>query len=175
MPRLDLFSFVVGFGVGILFVWLIGRVRPLLRQMGETRQEQREAARTRRTSGLEDNHRRATLRRAQGMHLASSLFSLNEILQEPRLIAPPARVEPGVTSIQEGIISHTLTYMPAAPELAAISRAPTCSLADAVRGGENISIVGGAGSGKTVALAHLASLSANLQVALGENVEPVPY
>src|SRR5687768_16239574 len=150
MPSLDPFSFAIGFGVGILFVWLFGRVRPLLRQVGENRQEQREVARTRRTSGLEDNHRRVTLRRAQGMHLASSLFSLNEILQEPRLIAPPARVEPGVISLQEDIISQTPPYMPAWPELAAIYRAPTLSLADAVAGGGNIVIVGGAGSGKTV-------------------------
>jgi len=175
MPQLDLFSFVVGFGAGIFFVWLIGRVRPLLRQMGQNRQEQRETARVRRTSGLEDNHRRGTLRRAQGMHLASSLFSLNEILHEPRLIAPPARVEPGVISIQEDIISQTLPYMPAWPELAAIYRAPTLSLAEAVAGGGNIVIVGAAGSGKTVALAHLASLAANLKVRLEANMEAVPY
>ena len=175
MPSLDLLSFAVGFGVGILFVWLLGRVRPLLKQMGENRQEHREAARTRRTSGLEDNHRRVTLRRAQGMHLASSLFSLDEIIQEPRLIAPPARVEPGVISIQEDIISQTLPYMPAWPELAAIYRAQRLSLAEAAAGGENIVIVGAAGSGKTVALAHLASLAANLQVRLEANTEAVPY
>jgi len=175
MPSLDLVSFAAGFMVGILFVWLIGRVRPLLKQMSENRQEQREAARARRTSGLEDNLRRVTLRRAQGMHLASSLFSLNEILQEPQLIAPPARVEPGVISIQEDIISQTLPYMPAWPELAAIYRAPTLSLAEAAAGGGNIVILGAAGSGKTVALAHLASLAANLQVRLEANLEAVPY
>jgi HEAT repeat protein len=175
MSQLDPFSFTAGFIVGVVFVWLLARVRPLLRQMGQNRQQQREAARTRRTSGLEDNHRRVTLRRAQGMHLASSLFSLNEILQEPRLIAPPARVEPGVISIQEDIISQTLPYMPAWPELAAIYRAPTLSLAEAAAGGENIVIVGAAGSGKTVALAHLASLAANLQVQLEANMGAVPY
>src|SRR5215216_6649926 len=175
MPRLDLLSFAVGFGVGILFVWLLGRVRPLLGQMSKNRQEHRETAKARRTSGLEDNHRRVTLRRAQGMHLASSLFSLNEILQEPQLIAPPSRVEPGVISIQEDIISQTLPYMPSWPELAAIYRAPALSLAEAAAGGENIVIMGPAGSGKTVALAHLASLAANLQVPLEENMEAVPY
>ena len=172
---LNLPSFVAGFIVGIVFVWLVGRVRPLLQQIKESAKEQREAVRARRTSGLEDNHRRVTLRRAQGMHLASSLFSLDEILQEPRLIAPPARVEPGVLSIQDDIISQTLPYMPAWPELAAIYRAPTLSLTEAVAGGENIVIVGAAGTGKTVALAHLASLAANLQVRLDANLEAVPY
>lgn len=175
--QLQLFSFVVGFVVGILFTWLIGRARPLLQQMREGLRQQREVAQVRRTSGLEDNHRRLTLRRAQGMHLAASLFSLDEILQEPRLIAPPARVEPGVIGIQEDIISQTLPYMPAWPELAAIYRAPTLTITEAISGGANIVIVGAAGTGKTVALAHLASLAANLRVKLDPNTEAeaVPY
>ncbi|HEX6270217.1 MAG TPA: NACHT domain-containing protein, partial [Anaerolineales bacterium] len=169
------YAFIAGFIVGVLSVWLIGRVRPVLTQLNKSRKEQREVARARRTSGLEDNHRRSTLRRAQSMHLASALFALDEIIQEPRLIAPPARVEPGILSIQEDIISQTLPYLPAWPELAAIYRAPTLSLTEAVAGGENIVITGAAGTGKTVALAHLASLAANLQVRPEGNVEAVPY
>ncbi|MDQ2692726.1 MAG: HEAT repeat domain-containing protein, partial [Chloroflexota bacterium] len=143
----------------------------------QTAQEKRQSAQTRRTTGLEDNLRRATLRRAQGMHLASSLFSLDEILQEPRLIAPPARVEPGVVPIQEDIISQTLPYMPAWPELAAIYRAPTLGVAEAIAGGSHVVILGAAGTGKTVALAHLASLAANLQVKVNADSdrEAVPY
>lgn len=174
---LDPLSFGVGFVVGILFTWLLSRVRPLLQQARENMKEQRTAAQARRTSGLEDNHRRLTLRRAQGMHLAASLFSLDEVLQEPRLLAPPARVEPGVIAIQEDIISLTLPYMPAFPELAAIYRAPTLSLGEALKGGSNLVIVGAAGMGKTVALAHLASLAANLRIRLDANEETdaVPY
>ena len=170
-------SFVLGFASGVLFTWLLGRVRPLLSQVREGAKERRQAAQVRRTSGLEDNHRRITLRRAQGMHLASSLFSLEDILQEPRLLAPPARVEPGVAGIQEDIISQTLPYMPAWPELAAVYRAPTIGVAEAIAGGSNIVIVGTAGAGKTVALAHLASLAANLRVRLDSDaeVEAVPY
>ena len=173
----DPFSFLFGFAVGIVFVWLWGRARPLLKQVRESAREQREAAQTRRTTGLEDNHRRITLRQAQGMHLAASLFSLDEILQEPRLIAPPARVEPGVVGLQDDIISQTLPYMPAWPELAAIYRAPTIGVAEALAGGSNVVIVGAAGTGKTVALAHLASLAANLRVKLSADseLEAVPY
>ena len=175
MSFLDPISFGIGFIVGIIFTWLLSRIRPLFEQWRETAREQRAAAQVRRTSGLEDNHRRITLRRAQGMHLAASLFSLDEILQEPRLLAPPARVEPGVISIQEDIISQTLPYMPAFPEVAAAYRAPTLGLTDALKGGTNIVIVGAAGTGKTVALAHLASLAANLKVQLGAGVDAVPY
>lgn len=174
---MDPISFAIGFASGVLFTWLLTRVRPLLAQIRENAKERREAAQVRRTSGLEDNHRRLTLRRAQGMHLASSLFSLDEILQEPRLIAPPARVEPGVIGIQEDIISQTLPYMPAWPELAATYRAPTLGVAEAIAGGSNIVIVGAAGIGKTVALAHLASLAANLKIRFNPNseLEAVPY
>lgn len=170
-------SFAIGFATGILFTWLLSRVRPLLVQIRENARERREVAQVRRTSGLEDNHRRITLRRAQGMHLASSLFSLDDILQEPRLLAPPVRVEPGVIGIQEDIISQTLPYMPAWPELAAIYRAPTIGVAESIAGGSNIVIVGAAGMGKTVALAHLASVAANLKVRLDPNsdLEAVPY
>ena len=168
---LDPLSFGVGFIVGIVFTWLLSRIRPLYQQWREGLKEQREAAKVRRTTGLEDNHRRLTLRKAQGMHLAASLFSLNEILQEPCLVAPPARVEPGVIGIQEDIISQTLPYMPAWPELAAIYRASSISLTEALAGGSNIVIVGAAGTGKTVALAHLASLAANLQVPLDAKSE----
>jgi HEAT repeat protein len=177
MSQDNLIFFVAGFVVGVLFVWLLGRVRPLFSQIRASAKEQREAAQTRRTSGVENNYRRLTLRRAQGMHLASSLFSLDEILQEPRLIAPPARVEPGVLGIQEDIISQTLPYMPAWPELAAVYRAPTLGVAEAIAGGSNIVIVGAAGTGKTVALAHLATLAANLRVRLNadSDLEAVPY
>src|SRR5574339_147962 len=169
--------FAAGFAAGVFFTWLFGRIRPLLSQVRANAKERSQAAQVRRTSGLEDNHRRITLRRAQGMHLAASLFSLDEILQEPRLMAPPARVEPGVIGIQEDIISQTLPYMPAWPELAAIYRAPTLGVAEAVAGGAHVVIVGAAGAGKTVALAHLASLAANLQVRLTPDSEPdaVPY
>jgi len=169
------FSLLVGFVLGLIFYWLMGRIRPLLDQMRQNMKEQREAAQTRRTSGLEDNLRRLTLRRAQGMHLAAPLFSLGEILQEPRLLAPPARVEPGVTGLQEDVISMTLPYMPMWPEVAAIYRAPTLNLTEAISGGANVVITGWAGTGKTVALAQLASLAANLQVQYGAGKDAVPF
>ncbi|HKJ38596.1 MAG TPA: HEAT repeat domain-containing protein, partial [Anaerolineales bacterium] len=168
-------ALVIGYVLGILSVFLYGRAKPLLQQIRENAQEKREEAQVRRTSGLENNHRRLTLRRAQGMHLAAPLFALDEILQEPRLIAPPVQVEPGVTGIQEDIISQTLPYMPEWPELAAIYRAPTLELAEAVTGGGNVVIVGAAGAGKTVALAHLASMAANLQVQLDADRDAVPF
>lgn len=168
-------ALVIGYVLGILSVFLYGRARPLLQQIKENAATKREEAQIRRTSGLENNHRRLTLRRAQGMHLAAPLFALKDILQEPRLIAPPVQVVPGAESIQEDIISQTLPYMAEWPEMAAIYRAPTLELVEAVTGGANVVIVGAAGAGKTVALAHLASMAANLQVQLEAGKEAVPF
>src|SRR5262245_11498798 len=177
MPPIDPTSFFIGFFVGIAVWLLLGRARPLLTQVRESFKEQSETAKVRRTSGLEDNHRRITLRRAQGMHMAASLFALDEILQEPRLLAPPAPIEPGVIGIQEDIISHTLPYMPSWPQLAGFYGAPTLRVDEAIAGGAHIVITGAAGAGKTVALAHLASLAANLQIRLDpkSDLEAVPF
>jgi len=168
-------AFAIGYILGIVSVFLYGRARPLLDQIRENAKTRREEAKARRTSGLEDNHRRLTLRRAQGMHLAAPLFALDDVLQEPRLIAPPAQVEPGVTGIHEDIISQTLPYMPDWPELAAIYRAPTLGIVEAITGEGNVVIVGAAGTGKTVALAHLASQAANFKVQLGKGRDAVPF
>jgi len=127
-------------------------------------QERREKARVQRTSSVEENHRRLTLRRAQGSHLSAPLFSLNEILIKPRLMASPVQVEPGLVSPNEDIVSKALPYMPGWPELAAIYHAPTLSLPEALSGGMNLVVTGQPGIGKTVALANLASMVANRDV-----------
>lgn len=168
-------AFIIGFVLGVVTTILVQRARPLLKQIRENAKQSREEAVVRRTSGLEDNHRRLTLRRAQGMHLAAQIFALDEILQEPKLIAPPVQVEPGMAVIQEDIISQTLPYMPEWPELAAIYRAPTLNLVEAATGEGNVVIIGESGAGKTVALAHLASQAANLKVQLTPGKDAVPF
>jgi HEAT repeat protein len=168
-------ALIIGFILGVVTTILFGRARPLLRQIRKNAKERRAEAQVRRTSGLEDNHRRLTLRRAQGMHLAAQLFALDEILQEPKLVAPPAQVEPGRVSLTDDIVSQTLPYLPEWTQLAAIYRAPTLSLAEAVTGEANVVIVAAAGAGKTVALAHLASLAANSKVQMEAGREAVPF
>ncbi len=171
----DLFSFIFGFVAATVFWWMISRARPLWKEMMESLHARREESQARRTSNLEENHRRVTLRRAQGMHLAAPLFALDEILQEPRLLAPPAHVEPGGPAGIADVVSQTLPYMPAWPELAAVYNAPTLSLADGLSGGMHLVLIGQPGTGKTVALAHLASLAANRSETLGTLKDHVPF
>lgn len=171
----DPLSFGIGFAIGVLFWMLVGRMRPAFREWREGLAVRREEAQARRTRGIEDDHRRITLRRAQGMHLAAPLFALDEIIIPPLLMAPPPRVEPGGAFVIEDIASQTLPYLPAWPELATLYGAPTLTLPQALSGGSNLVILGMDGLGKTVALAHLATLAANRDLQLGALSESVPF
>lgn len=175
MRLIDPLSFATGFIIGILFWVLVGRMRPLFAEWREGRATRRQKALARRTSGVEENHRRITLRRAQGMHLAAPLFALDEIFVPMHLIAPPPRVEPGGPLLSEDIVTQTMPYLPAWPEMASIYHAPTLSFTEALSGGSNIVLIGPDGIGKTIALAHLATLMANRDGKLGVLAEMVPF
>lgn len=172
---IDPTSFFIGFAVASVFWFLVAKARPLWNELREGWKEQREAAQARKTTTVEENHRRNTLRRAQGMHLAAQLFALDEIIQEPRVIAPPPRVEPGVTPPFEDIVTQTVPYLPAWPEVAAAYHPRTLTLPQALSGNANIVLVGQPGIGKTVALAYIASLAANRSETLGTLKDAVPF
>ena len=172
---IDPLSFIAGFATATVIWFLLGRARPMIAELRESLKEQREQAQTRKASSVEENHRRLTLRRAQGMHLAAQLFALDEIIQEPTVITPPAPVEPGGATRFEDVITQTLPYMPAWPEVAAIYQPHVLTLPQALAGDTNLVIIGQPGTGKTVALAHLASLAANRSEQMGALQEFVPF
>jgi|CXWL01.1.fsa_nt_gi HEAT repeat protein len=169
------FSFFLGFVSATIFWLLATRARPLWAEMRANLKEQREAAEGRKTNTVEENHRRITLRRAQGMHLAAQLFALDEVLQEPSVLSPMQNVEPGTPPKFEDVISQTLPYLPAWPEIAAVYQPQTLTLAQALAGNANIVIIGQPGVGKTVSLAHLASLAANRSEKLEALKSHVPF
>ena len=172
---IDPFSFIVGF-ITATILWIVtSRARPLLAELREGLKERQQEAQTRKASSVEENHRRTTLRRAQGMHLAAPLFALDEVLQEPLLLAPPLPVEPGSESKFEDVVTQTLPYLPTWPEIAAVYHPQTLTLSQVLTGNANVVIIGQPGIGKTVALAHLASLAANRSEALGAFQEAVPF
>ena len=176
IPPLQPFSFLVGFITAIIFWTLVGRMRPLWGEIRAGWKRSREEAKARRSTTVEENHRRTTLRRAQGMHLAAPLFALDEIVEVPRLLAPAARREPGEPFLTEEITSRTIPYLPSWPELAAIYHAPSLSLALRLLKGEaNLVLTGQPGTGKTVALAYLATMAANRDPQLGLLSESVPF
>ena len=148
-------SFWLGFLAGFLFLWLLGRLRPMLGRSLSALRRGIAAARLSATSVADTRLRNEALRRAQSMHLAASLFSLDEILVIPRLLAPPQRSIPGELPVEEDSVGEALPYLPDWPELGALYGAPTFTLAEALQGGTDLVLIGQPGSGRSVALAQL--------------------
>jgi hypothetical protein len=175
-PNIDTFSFLLGIILSTLAWWFISILRPLIIQLRSTVQaKNKEPKRTVHPyTGLEERYRQRVLLHAQGLHLAAPIFSLDEILIPPVLLAPPPRVEPGTSIISEDIVTATLPYLPNWPEIAAIYCAPTLTIAQALSGNSDIVLTGQAGMGKTVALAYLASRLARKDPEPGFPLETLP-
>ena len=94
---------------------------------------------------------------AQKQHLTSSLFSLDEIAIVPKVLTPLIQKPTTVEFEPTDSVSLTVPYIPDWPELAAVYKASTMTLTEALQGGANIILAGHPGSGKTVALAWMAS------------------
>jgi hypothetical protein len=157
----DILSFILGFLLASVFWWAFGQIRPLIKQIRQNMKEGQAKAKERGAIGMEDRYRKLVLQQAEGMHVASSLFALSEIVLQPRLLAPPPRIEPGTPTHNDDIVSQGLPYLPAWPEMAATYKATSFTPAKALMGGTNVAIIGQPGTGKTVALAHLAIQVAN--------------
>lgn len=176
-PNIDTFSFWLGFILASLSWWVFSMLRPAFQHLRATarvkQSEKKEILHT--TSGVEERYRQSVLQQAQGLHLAAPLFSLDEIIEPPALLAPPQRVEPGAPLLSEDIVAATVPYIPAWPELAAIYHAPTLTLAQALSGNSDIVLTGETGMGKTVALAYLASRLARRDPEPGLPQDTVPF
>jgi len=153
---LDRLSFWLGFVAGALFLWLLGRFLPWLKQTIQQARQAAQATRETLTAPTDVRLRNDLLRKLEGMHLTAPLFSLSEIGIRNQLIAPPAHIEPGKTGMAEDITAAALPYIPEWPEMAAMYGARTMTLPEALQGDAHIALAGELGSGKTVALAHLA-------------------
>lgn len=159
MFKIDSTSFWSGFAAawGIVFVlWL------LRRQISAARERLRDRwawLRMKLTSGTERNWRADVQRFAQGAHVAGALFPLDNILIEPRFFKPRPPFDPTVAPPDDDLNSIIPTLADW-PELAGIYAAPTIGLHQMLAGDGPLLILGGLGQGKTVALAQIASLSA---------------
>jgi HEAT repeat protein len=148
-------SFIIGFIAGALGLWLVTRLRPALPGLLHKLRTKSKSSGSRLRSGNAQRLRQDMLRHVQGLHLASPLFALDEVLVEPRVLAPPAPIEPGQETSHGGVLSQILPYLPDWPELAARYSAKTFFLSTALSDGANLVLTGSPGSGKTTALAHL--------------------
>ena len=173
--QLERYTFWAGFLAGSLLWWLLTRLRPWLPGAWRGLRAQFSTARQGMTVNPEERYRRDVLRQAQRAHLASVFFSLDEILVEPRLLAPPPPLEPGSEQHESLIYNTVLPYLPDCPELGGTYHAPQLSLVEALQGGANLAVVGKPGMGKSVALAYLASILARQEASTGVLAGMTPY
>ena len=167
-------SFWIGVIVGTLLWWLISVLRPYIRRGWAAMREQFQKSREGLQTTTEIRLANDTLKRVQSLHLAAPLFSLDEIRIEPRVLAPPAVVEPGEDPHLLDIVGMTIPYTPDWPELAGAYNRRTLSLPEALSGGANLLLMGKPGAGKTFALADLASRVARRDDSVGELSRSVP-
>jgi HEAT repeat protein len=152
----DAGEFIVGILLGILFSWIFIKIRPAREELSSWIQMRLSIRGERMGRVSLDRYRSDLIERASALHIAKALFALDEIIVEPRLLAPPTTADQGRT---ESAPEDTLSVLPNLPDwkyLSGLYRSPTISLAEALAGGANLLITGAPGSGKTTALAYLA-------------------
>jgi HEAT repeat protein len=175
MRNFNLVSFFIGAAVASVFWWVLYFAQPLLKQLVAATAKRRQERELQASTGIEGTLRRIVYKHAQGMHLAASLFALNEIAEAPHLLAPPPNVMPGAPHHHSDVVEQALPYLPAWPEMASVFNAPTLTIPEALSGGRNLIITGQPGAGKTVALAYLASQIANRTPEAESLRESVPF
>jgi HEAT repeat protein len=172
--RLDSISFLAGFVAATLF-WLLLRIlRPSLLRGWQRAKNWAQSARQGLLTNIDQRYRVDTLKYVQGIHLAASLFSLDEVLIPPRLLAPPVLVDPEMPPPYEDTVSTTISYAPDWSELAAVYEAKTLDVFDVLEGGSNLAITGRMGNGKTTALAYIASKIARQDPDIGKFDQYIP-
>ncbi|MBT3322816.1 MAG: NACHT domain-containing protein [Anaerolineae bacterium] len=173
---IDAISFWVGAAVASAFWLMLGRARPLLKQIRENWQKKRAAAALRASSNVEIYYRGVVLKKAQGMHLAAPLFSLEEIIIPPTFLAPPPQGNLGSDEVfKQDQTNSTIPYLPQDSTLASFYRTDFFTLSDALAGEANLVILGNPGMGKSVALAHTASLVSKGDPSMGALNNFVPF
>jgi len=158
-PEIDPFSFWLGFAFAALIAWALYALRARLQGVRAAIGGALRRLADRLTAGTERNWRSDVHRYAQTLHLAGSIFPLDDILLPPRFFAPDPPIDPSRPPADDDLNS-VIPIFPDWPDLAAVYSAPTISLEQALVGDKPVVILGGPGTGKTTALAHLASRAA---------------
>lgn len=168
-------SFWLGAITATVIWWVLALLRPTFRQMLETLREQQRERALQGNADQETAYRKIVFRQTQSAHLAASLFALDEIAMETRLLALPSYAEPGAPHPHIEITEQAIPYLPDYPEIATLYKDQTLTIPEALSGGVNLILVGQPGMGKTTALAHLASQIVNRRPEVQSLHEKIPF
>ena len=82
------FSFLIGFAAGALGLWLFTKLRPALPGLIHAIRTRSKSGGAKLLSSNADRLGQDTMRYVQGLHIASPLFALDEVLVEPGFLPP---------------------------------------------------------------------------------------
>jgi hypothetical protein len=167
-------AFWLGFIAGALFLWILSKLRIYLPDLVNLIKRAYNFLRKSLTTGAEHRYLLDIIRFSQRQHLASPMFSLDEIIVQPKLMVRPVQVSYDNQVLAIDTINLTIPYIPDWPELGAIYRTPKISIFEILQNHANIALVGNPGSGKTVTLAYLASQIARKAQITGNLVNRLP-
>lgn len=173
--ELEAISFWLGFLAASLFWWLLRRFSSQLKTFWGKFKEFLSGLRETLVADVEVRYRGDIYRHAQGLHLASELFALDEIVIEPRVLALPTHIIPGQIPPHMDITSETIPYTPDWPELAAHYQAKAFTMSELITSGTNLAIISPPGYGKTTALAYLTCQLAQSKTEIATLDEKIPF
>jgi hypothetical protein len=160
-------AFWLGILACVIIIFLIARLRNyfprVFRNAGKQISEVRESF----TSTTDARLRNDVYHHAQKQHLASCMFSLDEIATVPKVLTPLVQSSQAMELAPTDSVSLSVPYIPDWPEFGAVYNASTMTIVESLQGGANIILAGHPGIGKTVALAWLASALSRNQRGLG--------
>ena len=157
-----------------MFLWLFQRFQPALGRLWGRIRERFSNVRVGIGLPIEKRYRMDAYKIFSDAHLAAPLFSMQEIAIPSRLIAPPPPVIPGEALPPEAITDIAVPYLPDLPVVGGRFNVKTLSIVEAMSKGGNLLLFGPPGSGRTFALAHLASQVAVKDPAVGNLGDLVP-
>lgn len=148
-------NFGLGFGAGLATGYAIYRARNALQALRQTVQQGATSAQSYATESGDRRYSRELAQRCERRHLLGPSIPLSQIIIEPRFVrssdlaAVPDEDEPSS-------VFDIVPRVPDHPYLYASYHLPTVGIADFGRGERLIALLGGAGSGRTIALQAIA-------------------
>ena len=172
--RIDQFSFWIGFVLASLFWALFGQVKPLFKILRQMIKDQFSSVKKGLSTSIEHRYRQDVVKMVQDIHLASPLFSIEEIALEPMLLAPPPTITPGGAIPTEDLTDIAVPYLPDFNTVGGKFFVKTLTVPQAMSEGENLLLLGQPGSGKSFTLNLLASWVASRNPRAGQLAELIP-
>ncbi len=150
-------SLWIGLLIAVLIIWILIRLIIYIPKLIRSTRKNVKGIRGNISSSNDARLRNDVYRIAQKQHLTSSLFSLDDIVVVPKVLTPLIQASNSIELAPTDSVSLSVPYIPDWPEMASVYKASTMTLIEALQGGANVILGGHPGSGKTVALAWLAS------------------